>query len=1047
MLLCVKRFFLGIIVIGFCFSLFGCQVKPPAEKTKERIIEQEVPAQESQLITKPEPRKLNAYTKNQANEYARFLLSIFAVKSDDPFNLDEQARSKLSSVKEKISGSGQVCVFNGQIFSSLELFEDNSAFYLRPQGGISGATNMLEVIKQEKIYPEDLLKGADDIETAIYRIFYEAKVNNAADAQTKLKAYLDLAVSTGKIESYDYSDDAGTLEIKYPDQEIPLLLEPSSLVNQALYVLDAYRDPKSYAQKTLQEYQHRMIMGEALLTYFKDNKLEGFFIEKSILKNYIDALLDSSLSKEQKIEKFTSQVNLSQGDQGEDLSFRGIFRSEAFAENADSGTIVPPKKDIFIMEMPDFEVKSEMDVAYLGRSFLLNRAKDINNGFLYPYLKNAYTISYEKISWNKQAVERLESVLNNENITNFILHTHGDPNKLIAELYDLGSVNAGQNAGKSSDYLKKLEDVVKRYHELKAKYGKGINFVRRDSLLPEKDMAYLSRFSAGLPASVKDLISENRQVFIAEVTDVFFSQYFKKKSVFILLACYGGSFADSVRGKARVFIAPQPNSETTGRLFRTDLEKVAPYLLKKSSAIDTNKVTLSNHRNYNIMNDFIQGQFLVNDDVSGDQLGQLTEDCVAKKDTLCSLKLYASDGESVSVSPHVQEVAPEFITFNAPMNTANARAESIAQLNCFQCGKQENSVLELKPVWDGDKKIKLPWNNKVYRAWNDNDFDGSGNPKSKSLAYVRVKTGAASSKDSFVWLTGNTEACVESLCFHPESYRDPANPRYNGNRPDTDFTMVLPCVTAGYYQGMCKENRGRKVKIVDNQGRYSGAGFPEKIRVNGVCFQKIDSAPVDAEEVESWQEDDGCSADQCNKKPVSAGEGNGLHDCEVQYSCCNSCGNCDGKGGIWCGGEHCLSDVGPKVEIQACKARLICHCYTQGTQEEDAYLKYSEEVEKPCERGCFEQYGSCLKGLESEPDSVKDKQCRPPLGACLAGCLKSEEDFCTAGLPQAGMRIKQSSEPCPQNLVGFDGVKYKYKTEKKTASGGKSTTWHQMNSD
>lgn len=839
-------------------------------------------------------------TKDQAKTTAQNILSVLGVLSADPFNLDSSTQSSLANVSQQISNSSTTVIFGGKTFSSLELYEDATAIYFKPVGAGNMATsNLVKVIDKSKVNPDEVLSGLTDTETKIYHLAYNAQTKSIS-SEKAIQTYLDAQKASGVISSYTYATSTDTIDITYPTDDIPTEIQPIHRAQQAAFVVTAYADPKAYAQKALAEYTANLNQGQVLVSYTDNGTTTSHMIDKTVLTSYLDAFASSSLTVDQKIQAFSSGVNYIGSDQEYDQTFGASTQANAGfswlniasaitpVAHADSsayvdlynqsGVIVPPTKNVMVIEAPNYMTGEEFSP---GPTNIQNKMND-KNGIFSPFWKNDYNFSYIKQTWNQETIETLAKVFSNPEIPTVFYNTHGGQGILLAEIWDEHDPTyCAQNDQTLKQCKDDLAKIRARIDALKAKYGDGIKTVSMQPELSSEDSDTLSSNQAQIPYDLKDLLSSHKRLMTIRITSAFLKQNLSSKSIFILLACHGGSLADSV--DARVFLATAPASETTVGLFASsDLMKLAPYLVRDSS-LDTKNITTDINRNYNILTSqvFKQGQIILNSIFDKKPIAEqdkIINGCKADKGTLCTINLYAKSGNSVSIAPEVDEAVSDHITFNAPMDTS-VDASQVVSIDASQCHAPQDQLGTLKPSWSGNKMINLPWKDKVYREWTDADL-ASGKPKA-GYALITVHNDKATSQYSDVPLTGNPDACTASGCSQQSAWQKPADVKYNATKPKSDFVMALPCIDESFYQMCPKEaatapaGNAQVLKIKPQPGDTATKDLPSAIKYNDIDYNKVtnldDATKQNALEISNgWTMSDGCPVEDKDIKACSA---------------------------------------------------------------------------------------------------------------------------------------------------------------------------------
>lgn len=772
--------------------------------------------------------------------------------------LDSLAYEKLLLLKEELEQKRYQVIFNGIGAEGIDFQEDQTGFWLNPRGLSIETTQALQIITKEQMDIDVLLKGASQEEGDLLRIVYQAGAQASwGDVVGDIQKYLQLKVDQGVLQSFEFLEYTHEIELTYPNDPLIKAFAPLWTIKQIRYLLDTFGDPLKYAQSVFNEYQQRINDGEILVVYQQDGQTEHFFMSLEEIKMKIEEIekLFQSNKQQDNQEKEQSVLN----------SFFNFFKRLAFLMGETSvwaqenpsvlndvtGTIVPGAKNVVMLEAPDYIVMRAFGKQYANGAHLKSQSR----GFFSSLTDNGYNISFQGSGWNEPFVEKLEQVLLDENVQIVLFHTHGGKEILLAEVWTLGT-----NIKIDAPTLER-ERFLNRLNELQAKYGEKSLYGREiRSQLDQEDADRLLSQSAGFPDKVKAWIKEPTMLGSIRLRSEFFkASKFKEKALFILYACYGGSLADAIN--ARVVLASKPEQQTMGIIFFADLKKVFSCLAKeKSCPLIERMDKLKNHRNTNIISLFDQKQFAINDE-QGNPIDvvlerKLVKECNAKIDALCSLQWYGKDENPVAISAHVEEVSGRKIVFNVPMD-GKENPEEVVTLDYSRCGDVQNEILDKKPNWEDERSIVLPWEDVVYREWQDTDFDEYGRPK-VDFAILTVHSNKALSAISKIPLTGNPEACTDQGCLQPEAWKDPSAVKFNGNHADTSFVFTKPCLKKEYYSP-CHQDAGGLVVIKDNQGEQGSFLMPQYVRINGECYRRVKPQnPKDAVEAVDWEKAEDC---------------------------------------------------------------------------------------------------------------------------------------------------------------------------------------------
>ncbi len=793
---------------------------------------------------------LNPYTKQNILQYVTALMKVIG-GSGDPLHPDQQTIKKIQGVLDFINnGNAVIIVYNGNIcsnFNTVGVADEGQPvrFFIKPLGIEVKPTQYLEIISQEKINPDDFYKNIKDpVRSNIKKMFLELVIaGNTGSGKTpnpitpeftaKVNSYMDEKVREGILTSFNYDSKTDTLEFTFKGEEIPWTTQPLLEAYVFKYVIDAYANPQDYAKITGLEYRSRLKAGEVLLVNTEGKNPFHDFMSRQLLKDHLAILADSSLSADEKINRiaggmkfqelkgnprsmappFQKQAGVISGNNPkksglENPSCRTAFDLPTFltgffgslpAPSTSGGSqqlldregvIVPPSKNIAYIRCADYVVPSYLDEHIFNKQcYEMNQIQG-QDGVFSIFHKNGYQIRFYSAGWEERIVEKIANVLNDDSVSVIYYKAHGSTKKLLAEIFELGDEDYQSKPATLDQGIANLKSFKSRVMGLRSRFGDdSIKVYFTDSVISEEDRNILLKKQAQLPQHLRSLAVKRKKLAGIVLTDSFFKSQCKKKSLFILRSCYGGSMADSIR--ARVILAPDAKSFTTESMFiGSDLRKIMAYIFKNQNP-GSLKITKENLRNFNIVRDFKKPPAW-SEDLSPAVESQMMNSCSSAKDQLCSIILYGENNQSVSPSPHVEEVNGEKIVFNAPMdNSVDVNSVVTIEVS-FPQGLQEGWE-KLKPKWINDKEISLPWTGKVYREWKEDDFSGDGSPNT-AYAKIIVHSRNAVSKQSRIQLTGNDDGCNKNGAKVKECWRDPALVKYNGNKPSTDFVFFLPLV-------------------------------------------------------------------------------------------------------------------------------------------------------------------------------------------------------------------------------------------------------------
>lgn len=809
----------------------------------------------------------DAYTKDHVLKYVTILMKV-VTGSNAPLSPDQQAQMKIRAVLEAVSkGNSVIIVYNGNIcsnFNTVGIADEGKppGFFIKPLGIDIKPVHYLEIITQEKISPDEFYKNIKDpVRSNIRKMFLESvlsqgkavagKASNPVTPEftAKVNSFMEEKVREGILSSFNYDSKADTLEFSFKGEDIPWTTRPLLDAYVLQYVIDSYANPQEYAKNTGMEYRGRLKAGEILLVDTSGKNPFHSFMSRQILKEHLTILADSSLSADEKINKIAGGMKF-QNLRGNQQSLQTPSQNPSSKKGSDphpflsgffgklpapstsggsqqlldrDGVIVPPSKNIAYIRCADYVVPSYLDEHIFNKQcYEMNQIQG-QNGVFSIFHKNGYQIRFYSAGWEDRIVEKIANVLNDDSVSVIYYKAHGSTKKLLAEIFELGDEDYQSKPKTLDQGIANLKAFKSRVLGLRSRFGDdSIKVYFTDSVISEEDRNILLKKQAQLPQHLRSLAVKRKKLAGIVLTDAFFKKQCKKKSLFILRACYGGSMADSL--KARVILAPDAKSFTTESMFiGSDLAKIMAYIFKNQTP-GSLKITKENLRNFNIVSDFKKPPAW-SEDLSPSMERQMMDTYSSAKDQLCSIILYGEKNQSVSPSPHVEEVNGDKIVLNAPMdNSVDVNSVVTIEVS-FPQGLQEGWE-KLKPEWINDKEISLPWKGKVYRDWKDDDFSGDGSPNT-AYAKIIVSSRDAVSKQSRIQLTGNDDGCNKNGAKVKECWRDPALFKYNGNKPSTDFVFFLPLVlkkpvelppsTADDYMGKILYTEDRENLLCDGE--------------------------------------------------------------------------------------------------------------------------------------------------------------------------------------------------------------------------------------
>jgi hypothetical protein len=748
---------------------------------------------------------LNRATREGVAEYIAWLGGT-VLKVQDALALQEDEKAALSRLLTALGTWETVVLFNGDLCRGVALQEGDKEWILKPSGKEQAAPG-LSVISKEPLDMEATLESAGTpVEGEILRAFVTRAEQSAPDAAflDQIRTIIRKGVTDGAISDGFYDAATDTLSLAYGSDEFPCESNPR-LTAEALLMLAAWsKDPHGYAQKAHAVLSERIENGEVLVV---DTGLKGrawTFLPRRALERDLRTLRDETLTGEEKIRRISEGLLFygSDGSSGSTAPLQtwagnfGLACAQQAAQGSDTlleseGPIVPPARRIAFLRGPDYNMFPYLTKRYLTGVFSGEYQKIRDpNGVLSPFLQNGFsTPEIHSAYWGEPFVETLAQILSDDSISIVYMQTHGLPNELLAEMYDLGEAEQRSSDGKVDEFRQRIGVLKSRIQKLRSSYGVDAITLRvAKTSLTKEELSELNQYLPQIPDQAQQYLRSRRKFGLVVVTDKFFDRLGKKKALFILRACYGGSMADNL--KARVILAPSENNFTTEGIFLSDLEKLAPYLRKDRNAGPI-VIDKGNMRNYEIVRSFAEPPDLPDGLEAGEENSRIRE-ATGRKDRLCSIRLWGPKNRTVTPSPHVVYADGERIVFNAPMDTS-VPAEEVIELDCSSFGKEVPEATSQKPHWVSDREIALPWKGTVYRDWEGKDFYENGSPESNFVNII-VRNGTAVSRISRIPLSGNTDLCTRNNWKSKDAWKDFAAIEYSGNHPRTDFTMMFPLI-------------------------------------------------------------------------------------------------------------------------------------------------------------------------------------------------------------------------------------------------------------
>jgi hypothetical protein len=730
--------------------------------------------------------------------------------------------------------------FNGELYSGydLELKQSGGSHYLGIQEGNIPLNELLLITDDFTKNPENLFNTySSNIQKDIIRKYYSVITDSHKSAKdlplslnSEVLKILEGYKGNGQLSSYTYSlaDDFIAIEA-YDD--FPQKIQPFIEAQEVRAAVIKSNNPLKVSNDFLSNIYTQISSGKLLIIDGLTTPQTKLILSKDLLlKHYRLLLLDKSekdkesqFAKDLSIENNASQSLLAEASLGD--SFEGLLN--------ESGDITPPDKNIYVLKSPESDIASTAN-AYAGLDYLLftdainRRPSDLvkefdldSQGFLYPFLINDYQIVSRHLKYNEPGLDILNDLLTSPDKTNLVLNAHGGDNCRIKfyqdwEIHVIGPEFIEED---NNVRLQNIKRIKARIANLKSKYSHSSFEVWGGSTLTSP-ISDVSAVLGKLPAEYKYLAKNRQRIVEIGVTNSFYHPM-SKKSVFYNISCHGGKMVDDQT--SRVFISSESDLEINFATFFRDMDHINKYLLKEFEPGPVT-VTEDNFRNYNIINSF---NFLsINDAYRCASFN-------SQPDTLCNLTYSAPSGETVSVAPHVKDANYDKVVFNSPIS--ENYHEDVFTIDYSACKiPKEEGVTEddyLKQDWTNAKEVTFKWKEKISRKWKPEDFDSEGVPKIP-LIKIKINHDKAVSKFSEVKLTGNPKACDQHTCYNQESYEKPANLKYNGTGPKTDFYMYLPCHEQPAVYEACDKSEIIKFPYPEKEP-------PFVIKANSKCFSSI----------------------------------------------------------------------------------------------------------------------------------------------------------------------------------------------------------------
>lgn len=794
-------------------------------------------------------------TKNYVRGYASELFSYLNLNGD-PFDLTVADISTLNHIQETLASTTviQPVVFNGRVYDGLEGYWTGDVFYLKPKReNTIPPSQYLKIVEKKIISPAEFYNNIPgNLQREMYELAYVDLINGVDEERSvaRLKEYLETESQKGEsLKKYEYSEVDKTFYLYVPDLDFPLEIRPRLYAENMRFIIDSFADPAGYLNDLVFNYNQRLSAEEVLIVNTTASST-FMFMNRSGLQRDLNTLLNNDRDVNEILTDLADSIRFDgDGSDGDGLVDHNYDLRQELAVQAlldRSGVIVPPSKKINYIQGADYYRQTEI-ANRLGQPAVLSTwLQNFRSVGLTSFTGNDYYVNTVRFAWNEKAVEKIAKGLSDKTSNITVMYGHGSlAGSVLVEVWDFGPRPADMSdESQTADFWQRYRQFSDRLTELQTNFPDEIfSTGQGESTLSVEQAGHLRSYTTSLDTAYQFLTdAEPRMVGLISVNNKFFSKHNSKKSLFFLISCYGGNLFEGI--KSRVFLASAKDKVTFADLFFSDLKKIDKYLFKQESPGPW-EVTLENLRNFSITKSFTITDAGFQGVLSNADLAK----CDGQEGVLCTLKPEGIADQTVAVSPHVQKVTADTIEFNAPMAATGRSAPGWVTVDASQCASVDEQALNEIPEWDradgfGDKVLKLPWLDKIYRNWQTDDFGADGSPKGPWVK-ITVHNDQAVSAISRINLTGNPD-CFTDTALHPECWKKPDTIKYNGNQPKTDFTYALPCVdnepeiNLACMSNILEEriiNHPESQVMIDRNGTHKVAGQTKALFLNGKVIE------------------------------------------------------------------------------------------------------------------------------------------------------------------------------------------------------------------
>jgi hypothetical protein len=784
-------------------------------------------------VPKPSAPPSNNEEAEDAEKYLNSILKIVSLNKSFS-SLDKNSLNVIKDFLISFQGFARPIIYNGKIheLSDLEILKQGEYYYLDLKNTELSLDNAFVISTPEDSSPDNLLGYIpDELHREVVKIVYNyisnKKILNDAknlppELVNQINQYLDSKRNAGAIIAYEYFFEEDYLQIEYKNDELPVNFNPLQAAFTLQRVVSQAQNPDVFSRELLERINLKVSNGYVFVVEGRTEPQINLYLPFSEFVEGLQLIIRNDLTTQQKlleIIKIKNQLTESVSDTAE-LQVPGAQAYDFNSLLNEPGDIVSPSREIVHLRAPDNSLGVILD-DFNGIDYYYNQQiYDKVSGPLAPFLKNDYKVTYRQYKLNSYSIDDVYKYISSVDYPFIFTDGHGGKYLFMYEIHEIGpdlkTIPENERAVEVKRQAEKMFQLRNLSDYYRNKYGKNSVLVGV-SINAFKE--FKSHYYEAVPAHLKYLAKNPMKYAAFYVSHRFFTNNkqgnMSKKALVYSLECKGGSMNPL---DTRVFISSDSNLLITPDNFTSDLNKINQYLL---ASINPGPYLAEedDFRNFDIINKFP----LLPSTSNSCNSNSCNTSC--SDDTLCNIEYYGIDGQTVTVSPHVKAINEDKLVFNSPME--ELAAEDIVSIDATSC-IVPHDFENFKPSWLNHREIKLPWS-KVVREWKDSDFDAEGQPLVKT-AVIRVKADKAVSKFSRIQLTGNPEACSYD-CKNKETYKNPADIKYNATGVKHDFTAIYPCQERVYYQA-CQSS---EVIEIEN----STLSAPPKIIIGGNCYQQI----------------------------------------------------------------------------------------------------------------------------------------------------------------------------------------------------------------